>query len=543
MTRRFYSSTAQRTTLASDVTAVATTMVVNAATSFPAVPWRAIVDADTVNEEVITVTNRSGTTLTIVRGVDGTAGTSHLAGASFRHGVSAADFDEPNAHVNSDAVHIGVYTSGTRPGSPTTGQHIYESDTGNTMKWNGSAWVAVKPNASYQTTAPTGPSVGDIWVDSDASANIINALDYYTKTQADANYWPLTNQVTGRNLVHNGAMQVAQRGTSTASITTSGYYTADRWLDDPSGTSGTWTQSVAADGPTSSGFTKSLKMLCTTANASLAVGAYHIVQQNLEGQDVQRVAKGTASAKTLTLSFWVKSNVTGTYVCQLEDTDNTRHVSASYTVSASATWEYKTITFPADATGALNNGASLSVEFWLGAGTNFTSGTLATAWAATTSANRAVGQTNVAAAINNYWQVTGIQLETGSVATPFEFRSFGDDLRTCQRYYYRYTNSGAVDNYYGGGTCTSTTNVRALIPLPVTMRVVPTALDVSSAGHFYLYDGSVTPTANSVVLGSPMSPNTVQVNAATASATLTVGRFGNVISATSGAYLGFTADL
>lgn len=239
-----------------------------------------------------------------------------------------------------------------------------------------------------------------------------------------------------RNLLYNGAMQVAQRGTSTAGITTSGYYTADRWMWSLGGL-GTWTQSIENDAPAGSGFRKSLKVLCSTANASPAAGNVSLLQQYLEGQDLQRIAKGAASAQQLTLSFWVKSNVVGTYIAELEDVDNTRQVSASYTVSASATWEKKVVTFPADTTGVLDNDnlTSLAVNFWMGSGSMYTSGALNRAWAANTSANRAVGQTNLAAAVNNYWQITGVQLETGPVATGFEFKSYGQELRECQRYF------------------------------------------------------------------------------------------------------------
>jgi hypothetical protein len=239
-----------------------------------------------------------------------------------------------------------------------------------------------------------------------------------------------------RNLLYNGAMQVAQRGTSVASITTSAYYTADRWNISLT-TLGTWTQSVENDAPTGSGFRKSTKMLCSTADASPAAGDLLVFQQTLEGQDLQRILKGTSSANPLTVTFWVKSNKTGTYIVELEDVDNTRHVNASYTISASSTWEQKTVTFPADTTGAFDNdiGASLRFNFWLGAGSTYTSGTLATTWASITNANRAAGQTNLAAATSNFWQVTGVQLETGSVATGFEFLPFGDELARCQRYY------------------------------------------------------------------------------------------------------------
>lgn len=280
-----------------------------------------------------------------------------------------------------------------------------------------------------------------------------------------------------KNLLYNGAMQVAQRGTSATGQTGSTVYnTADRWalgLDSL----GTWTQTIENDAPTGSGLRKSLKMLCTTANASPSAGAIHYINQSLEGQDVQRIAKGTASAQQLTLSFWVKSNVTGTYICTLEDNDNSRTVSAAYTISASATWEKKSVTFPADTTGAFDNdnALSLKVGFGLGAGSTYTGGTLKTTWGSGYSSFM-TGQTNLAAATNNYWQITGVQLEVGPVATSFEFKSFGQELRECQRYYARMVAGGA-DGQLGFGIAIDTTNAHIMVPLPQIMRVAPTAVD------------------------------------------------------------------
>jgi len=242
-----------------------------------------------------------------------------------------------------------------------------------------------------------------------------------------------------RNFVTNGAMQVAQRNTSVAnisSVTSNGYYTADRF-ELYTDTAGTWTQSIENDAPTGSGFRKSLKMLCTTANASLSANSLCQIRTKFEGQDLQRIKKGTSSAVALTVSFWVKANVTGTYVVGMYDYTNTRLVAAQYTISSSATWEKKTVTFPADTTGVLNNDNALSLQlhFRLAAGSTFSSGTLQTSWGTDVPANSTVGQTNLASAVNNYWQVTGIQLESGSVVTPFEFEPFETTLRKCMRYY------------------------------------------------------------------------------------------------------------
>jgi hypothetical protein len=343
-----------------------------------------------------------------------------------------------------------------------------------------------------------------------------------------------------KNLLFNGAMQVAQRGTSTASITTTGYYTADRWSVALTSL-GTWTQSVENDAPTGSGLRKSLKVLCTTADAAPAAGDLFLYQQSLEGQDVQRIAKGTSSAQQLTLSFWVKSNVTGTYIAEIYDNDNSRGVSAAYTISASATWERKTITFPADTTGALDNdnASSLVLFMWLGAGSTYTGGSpLQTTWGTATN-TRAVGQTNLAAATNNYWQITGVQLEVGPVASSFEFKSFGQELRECQRYYYRASANTAYGNY-GWARGRSTTVADGLLVNPVPMRVGATAVDSSTIG-LHIIGTSIT-TVSSITVGDVNSNTTALV--LTVASGLTAGTMYLVANNNStSAYIGISAEL
>lgn len=318
-----------------------------------------------------------------------------------------------------------------------------------------------------------------------------------------------------RNLLYNGAMQVVQRVANSTGIVSTNYYTADRWLTSLSSL-GTWTQSVESDGPTGSGLGKSFKMLCTTADASPAAGDLLIVSQLLEGQDLQHIAKGTSSAQQLTLSFWVKSNKTGTYIVRLLDADNNRAVSALYTVSVSAKWEKKSITFPADTVGALanDNGHSFTVNFWLGAGSTYTSGTLATSWVTPVDANQAAGQTNLAAATNNYWQVTGVQLEVGPVATPFEFKSFGQELRECQRYYIR--TNGPI----GRGISQSATASRATIQFPVAMRTAPSTFEISASDVYIGDDANYGLLVSSVAhnISSPLAANITANHASGATA-------------------------
>jgi hypothetical protein len=244
------------------------------------------------------------------------------------------------------------------------------------------------------------------------------------------------NQSAFKNIIINGDMSLAQRATSTASITSNGYYTVDRFQTGASSL-GTWTQSQSTDVPTGQGFAKSLKMDCTTADASPSASDKLFIRQKIEGQNLQYLKKGTSSAESLTLSFWVKSNKTGTYIAELNDTDNTRTISKSYTISSADTWEKKTITFAGDTSGTLNNDNANSLEctWYLGVGSNFTSGTLQTDWGSQVVANRAVGQVNLADSTSNEWYVTGVQLETGTSASDFEFLPVDINLARCQRYF------------------------------------------------------------------------------------------------------------
>ena len=240
--------------------------------------------------------------------------------------------------------------------------------------------------------------------------------------------------VNFRNLIINGDMSIAQRGTSSSSITSGGYYTVDRM--EHAINYGTWTLSQSTDVPTGQGFAKSAKWDCTATGTPTA-GQELKFRQKIEGQFLQYLKKGTSNAESMTLSFWVKSTKTGTYIVEMRDDDNNRNICQSYTISASNTWEKKTLTFDGDTTGAYNNdnGQSLQCTWWLGAGTNFTSGTLATSWESTTNANRAVGQVNLADSTANEWYITGVQLEVGTSASDFEFLPYDVNLQRCQRYY------------------------------------------------------------------------------------------------------------
>ena len=240
-----------------------------------------------------------------------------------------------------------------------------------------------------------------------------------------------------RNILINGDMKIAQRATSTSSITANGYHTVDR-MNSIISSQGTWTQSQSTTVPTGQGFTKSLKMDCTTADASPAASDILRIQQAIEGQNLQHLKYGTSSAESTTLSFWVRSNKTGTYVIQLLNGAVSRQVGKTYTISSADTWEKKTITFPGDTSTALDNdnSAELYVQFCLGTGSNRSSGTLSSTWKSFVSADQFAGQTvNLADSTSNEWYITGIQLEVGEIATDFEHLPFDVQERRCFRYF------------------------------------------------------------------------------------------------------------
>ena len=284
-----------------------------------------------------------------------------------------------------------------------------------------------------------------------------------------------TNQPNFRNIIINGDMSIAQRATSKASITGSSYETVDRFKQEIS-SQGTWTQSQSTTVPTGQGFSTSLKMDCTTADASPAASDYIFITQKIEAQNLQYLKKGTSSAEQLTLSFWVRSNKTGTYIARLRDADNSRSTSKSYTISSADTWEKKTITYDADTTGTLNNdnGTGLQLYFYLGAGTDYTSGSLATTWESNTNANNAVGQVNLADSTSNEWYVTGVQLETGTAASDFEFLPVDVNLRRCQRYFEEMTAT-----YPGLSASNKGTYSGVSVYFKVLKRATPTMSDVT----------------------------------------------------------------
>jgi hypothetical protein len=352
---------------------------------------------------------------------------------------------------------------------------------------------------------------------------------------------PLSN----RNLIFNGAMQIAQRNTSVTGITTNdAVLTADRWKIT-SGSLGTWTMNVESNGPTSTGLRNSANLICTSAQSSPPSSSYLLFKQDMEGQMLQSIKKGTPGAEQVTVSFWTKSSNTGTFIAEMRDGDNNRSVSKSYTIDTANTWEKKTITFPADTTGQLDNDNQRSMElsFWFGSGSDYAGGTLQTTWGTSVGADntRAAGQLNLANRVGNYIAFTGIQWEIGPVATPFEFRPYSTELALCQRYCYLQSGSTNGNAPMGTSYTYDSTTAFSYIAIP-SMRANPT---LTTVGNFLINQtNSGGYTARPV---SVLSINQGSQTGCSVQATITSGNAGAVgtlaVNADSTAKMIFSAEL
>ena len=343
------------------------------------------------------------------------------------------------------------------------------------------------------TTVTLGESGDTITVPSGATLDTSNStvtLPDDSVTTAKINNEAVTPAKLGynynqfRNIIINGDMSIAQRGTSATGIGNgdTGYHTLDRWKffenDSPSYE---FTMSQSTDVPSGQGFATSLKMDCTTAEASLAADDLAFLEQYIEGQNVQYLKKGTSNAEYVTASFWVKSTKTGTFIVELVDLDNSRFTNFNYTVNASDTWEKKTVSFVPDTTGTLDNdnAASLLFRFGLLAGTTFSSGTPSpTTWLANSgnNAKRAANQVNIADNTANNFLITGVQLEAGTTESDFEFLPYDINLMKCERYF----KFSMLIGGYGGAPIARASQVvgASEFNVPIqgqVMRAAPTA--------------------------------------------------------------------
>jgi len=313
-----------------------------------------------------------------------------------------------------------------------------------------------------------------------------------------------TNNLSNRNLIINGAMTVSQRGTSETGITGTWAYrkAPDRWFFDGTPSGAAFTVGQATEAP--AGFANSYKVQCTTADTSLAADDSVLLEQKLEGQDLQHLLKGTSDAKKLVLSFYLKTSKTGVYVINLGDIDNSRRNNKSITVS-NTNWNRYTLVFEGDTTGALdnNNDKSLNVILWLAAGTNYEGTALPSGWHANNNDTRATGNVNFCDSTSNILYFTGVQLEVDNgsgVASDFEHRSYGDELLRCQRYFYNHV--------YDTGTQLAVLNTTAYVSgtgygtlhFPTTMRANPTLVSATGSNMYIIHGNGGATYTNAVTL-------------------------------------------
>ena len=326
------------------------------------------------------------------------------------------------------------------------------------------------------------------------------------------------SQIGGRrNIVINGAMQVAQRATQVTALgAADGYHTLDRWnMEIGVASAGRFTMDKIADGP--SGFANALKLTTTTADTSIAAGEFLKLEQRFEGQDLQQFKKGTSDAEKVTVSFYVKGNATATYTCELEDVDNTRSINQAFAVTTD--WTRVILTFAADTSDPLGNDVnnSLQLNIWLHGGTTYSGGTfVSNAWKDIVENTRmAESHTSIFDSDARTFFITGVQMEVGSVATPFEHRSFGEELALCKRYFHRWDSTASVFNNVCMGYTLSSTLGRGVVNYPVNMRAAPA---IAHDGTFRVFDGSASRSVSDVTVNRA-STNEMFISFTTSSAT------------------------
>jgi hypothetical protein len=351
-------------------------------------------------------------------------------------------------------------------------------------------------------------------------------------------------QIGGRrNLIINGAMQVFQRGDS-ADTLSNGDYTADRWRAGLAGLDGNLDyDKVTSGNPV--GFANSLKFSMDASEASLDASDNVRIMYRAEGQDCQGFKKGTSSAEKMTVSFWAKSSVASTYTLEVEDGDNSRVIGKSYTIDTADTWQHFTLTFDGDTTGTLNNdnGTGFQFHWWIDAGSTYTSGTFNTVWQATVASERMYDTTGWLESTSPEFYLTGVQLEVGDTATPFEHRSYGEELALCQRYCVLLTNDDDTSEAMPiGARGFNTDQIECDVYFPVEMRTLPTLSQLGSGtnwrarySNFNVDWTSFTWWTNSSRRGGLLYNGSLSG--------VTVGNCYRLERITSGAYLIFDAEL
>jgi len=283
-----------------------------------------------------------------------------------------------------------------------------------------------------------------------------------------------------KNLIINGSMTVAQRGTSGTS--TADIYTVDRFAIGHGSPVNAMTFEQSTDAPNN--FKNSIKVTAGTG-ASASTTGYALLRQAIEGQNIAHIGFGTSAAKAIILSFYVKSSLTGTFGVSMRNQAGTRAYGGTYAISSANTWEYVTVAFPADTGGTwpTDTGIGFHMQWDLGAGSNYD--IAAGSWTDGTNMFGVEGTVKLTETTNATWQMTGVQLEIGDVATPFEHRSFGDELAKCQRYYYKADMNGVGSSWHPNSLAAGTGYLIEKVYYPVAMRANPTGTTTATSGSTF----------------------------------------------------------
>ena len=351
----------------------------------------------------------------------------------------------------------------------------------------------------------------------------------------------ITNNLSNRNLIINGAMQVAQRGTSVTNISTEAYHTLDRFNLFTENSAGRLTMSQVAD--VHDGFAKALKLECTTADTSIASNETLGIQQKIEGQNLQSIQKGSSDAKQLNLSFYVKGNANATYTCELRDIDNNRINTQTFNVTSS--WTKVSLTFAADTTGTFDddNANSLQITWWLHAGSDYTSGTFATnTWATRVNANRVnSSSTSFFDSTSRTFFMTGVQLEVGSVATDFEHRSFGQELALCERYC-QVIAEGA-NRYFATSFAYNSSLAIGCFTYKTQMRSEPSLIQTTGTNYYFLAQANTIHNFTEFEALSHVGKHASGIYPKTSQISVTQGQAGGISTVNAAAKILLSAEL
>lgn len=341
-----------------------------------------------------------------------------------------------------------------------------------------------------------------------------------------------------KNRIINGGMTVNQRAWTSTSIAQGSTYTVDRWWTYSRLVGSKYSIAQSTSAPT--GFINSL--LVTSSSAySVAAGDIFYVSQLIEGLNIADLAWGTANAKTITLSFWVNSSLTGTFGGALQNNDSNYNYPFSYTISTANTWQQVSITIPGPTSGSwlTTNSCGIQILISLGAGSTYGNGT-AGAWT-TSNYVSVTGAVSVVGTSGATWAITGAQLEVGTTATNFDFRSYGTELALCQRYYIRYANG--TGQRLGVGDRYATTFIQCMTFFPTEMRTAPTLVATTGSGYYIFYQGGVAHTFNSFTLDSGGTTSKIAVMYNSGDTSGTVGQCGMYQTNNASGSVAFNAEL